>query len=117
MKYNLNRLQRYNTLTLQSELSASGIIASINGYGENSFSVITDEEEEADIIVRAHIAKSDMQHDSDIDGAEKDEMIDQVIGQNRGIIKALILCINDGSIVPGANISNAALKVAIKSKL
>lgn len=45
-----------------------------------------------------------------------DEIYDGVI-QNQQVLKALVRCINDGSIVPGANVSNAALKTAIKVKM
>ena len=45
-----------------------------------------------------------------------DEIYDSVI-QNQQVLKALVLCINDGSIVPGADVSNTALKTAIKAKM
>ena len=44
------------------------------------------------------------------------EIYDQTI-QNQAVLKALVLCLNDGSIVPGANVTDAALKTAIKAKL
>ncbi len=44
------------------------------------------------------------------------EVYDQMMKSNR-LLKALVLCINDGSIVPGARVSNTALKAAIKEKL
>lgn len=44
------------------------------------------------------------------------EIYDSVI-QNQKVLKALVLCLNDGSIVPGANVSNAALKTSIKAKM
>ena len=45
-----------------------------------------------------------------------DEIYDQTI-QNQRLLKALVLCLNDGSIVPGANVSGADLKTAIKAKM
>ena len=45
-----------------------------------------------------------------------DEIYDQVI-QNRKVFKAYVLAINDGSIVPGSNMTNAALKTAVKAKM
>lgn len=45
-----------------------------------------------------------------------DEIYSQAL-QNSRVLKALVLCINDGSIVPGANASKAALKAAIKAKM
>lgn len=44
------------------------------------------------------------------------EIYDQTM-QNQALLKALVLCINDGSITPGANASGAALKAAIKAKM
>lgn len=44
------------------------------------------------------------------------EIYDQAI-KNSKVLKALILSINDGSIVPGANVSGAVLKTAIKAKM
>ena len=45
-----------------------------------------------------------------------DEIYDQVM-QNQKVLKAFALCINDGSIVPGVNVSGAVLKAAVKSKM
>jgi len=45
-----------------------------------------------------------------------DEIYDQVM-QQQAVLKAFALCINDGSIVPGANVSGAALKAAVKAKM
>jgi hypothetical protein len=45
-----------------------------------------------------------------------DEIYDQTI-QNQQVLKALAVCLNDGSIVPGANVSGAVLKTAIKAKM
>ena len=45
-----------------------------------------------------------------------EEIYDQVM-QNQAVFKAFALCINDGTIVPGSNISNAALKTAVKAKM
>jgi len=42
-----------------------------------------------------------------------DEIYDQVI-QNQKVLKAYVLAINDGSIIPGSNMTNAALKAAVK---
>ncbi len=44
------------------------------------------------------------------------EIYDQTI-QNQQVLKALALCLNDGSIVPGAYVTGAALKTAIKAKM
>ena len=49
-------------------------------------------------------------------GPTHDEIYDQVM-KNQKVFKAFALCINDGSIVPGANVSNAALKAAVKAKM
>jgi hypothetical protein len=46
---------------------------------------------------------------------EKDEAVNGALSQ-RGL-KAFIKCVDDGSIVPGANVGNAALKAAIKAKM
>lgn len=45
-----------------------------------------------------------------------DEVYNQTL-QNNKLLKALILCLNDGSIVPGANVSGASLRNAIKAKM
>ncbi len=45
-----------------------------------------------------------------------DEVYDEVI-QSQKVLKAFVLCINDGTIIPGANVSGAELKIAIKSKM
>jgi hypothetical protein len=37
--------------------------------------------------------------------------------QNNQIIKAVVLSINDGTLVPGANASNAELKAIIRAKM
>jgi len=47
--------------------------------------------------------------------AEKDELA-QIILNEPGL-KAYALCINDGTIVPGANMTAAQLKAAVKAKL
>lgn len=46
---------------------------------------------------------------------EKDARAQNVL-DNHGL-KAFIFCINDGSIVPGANVTAAQLKAAIKAKM
>ena len=45
-----------------------------------------------------------------------DEIYDQTM-QNQKLLKAFVLCINDGSIIPNTNVSGAALKAAIKAKM
>ena len=45
-----------------------------------------------------------------------EEIYDQTM-QNSKVIKGLVLALNDGSIVPGTNMTNAALKAAIKAKM
>ena len=47
--------------------------------------------------------------------AEKDAIASQIT--ERGLLRAYVLAINDGSIVPGSNMGGAALKAAIKAKL
>ena len=47
--------------------------------------------------------------------AEKDAIASQIT--ERGLLRAYVLAINDGSIVPGSNMTGAALKSAIKAKL
>lgn len=37
--------------------------------------------------------------------------------KNQSLLKAFVMCINDGSIVPGANVNGAQLKAAIKDKM
>ena len=44
------------------------------------------------------------------------EIYDQVI-KNQKVLKAFVLAINDGTLVPGANVSGAALKATIKAKM
>ncbi len=44
------------------------------------------------------------------------EIYDQVM-QNQRVLKAYALAINDGSVVPGSNMTNAALKAAVVAKL
>lgn len=45
-----------------------------------------------------------------------DEIYDQVI-QNQKVLKGYVLAINDGSIVPGSNMTGAQLKAAVKAKM
>ncbi len=45
-----------------------------------------------------------------------DEIYDRTILQQR-VLKALVLALNDGSIVPGANVAPATLKTAVKAKM
>ena len=45
-----------------------------------------------------------------------DEIYDQVI-QNEKVFKGYVLAVNDGSIVPGSDMTNAALKAAVKAKM
>lgn len=45
-----------------------------------------------------------------------EEIYDQTI-QNRRAFKAYVLAVNDGSIVPGSNMTNAALKAAVIAKM
>jgi hypothetical protein len=45
-----------------------------------------------------------------------DEIYDQVL-QNQKVFKAYVLAVNDGSIVPGSNMTNAQLKAAVKAKM
>ena len=49
-------------------------------------------------------------------GPTNEEIYNQVM-KNQKVLKAFVLCINDGSIIPGANMSNAALKTAIRDKM
>lgn len=37
--------------------------------------------------------------------------------QNQAVLKAVVLSLNDGTFVPGANLSNTDLKTIIKSKM
>lgn len=48
--------------------------------------------------------------------SDEKDAIANIIMTEPGLV-AFIKCINDGSIVPGANASNAALKAAIRGKL
>ena len=45
-----------------------------------------------------------------------DEIYDLAI-QNQKVLKAVVLSINDGTLVPGANVSNAALKTTVKANM
>ncbi len=45
-----------------------------------------------------------------------DEIYDQVI-KNQKVLKAVVLSINDGTLVPGANVSNAALKTTVRANM
>ena len=45
-----------------------------------------------------------------------DEIYDHVI-QKEKVLKAYVLAVNDGSIVPGSNMTNAQLKAAVKAKM
>ncbi len=49
-------------------------------------------------------------------GPTNDEIYDQVM-QNQKTLKAFVKCVNTGAIVPGANVSNAALKAAVVSEM
>ena len=48
--------------------------------------------------------------------ATLDEIYDQTI-LNQRVLKALALALNDGSFVPGDNLTNAALKAIVKAKM
>ena len=45
-----------------------------------------------------------------------DQIYDQVI-QNQKVFKGYVLAVHDGSIVPGSNMTGAALKAAVKAKM
>ncbi len=45
-----------------------------------------------------------------------DEIYDQVI-QNQRVFKGYVLAVNDGSIVPGSNMTGVQLKAAVKAKM
>ncbi len=45
-----------------------------------------------------------------------DEIYDEVI-KNQRVFKAYVLAVNDGSIVPGSNMTGVALKAAVKDKM
>ena len=45
-----------------------------------------------------------------------DEIYDQVIA-NQKVFKGYVLAVNDGSIVPGSNMTGPALKAAVKAKM
>lgn len=49
-------------------------------------------------------------------GPTLDELYDDVM-KNQRVLKALALCLNDGTIIPGANVSGAILKAAIKVRM
>ncbi len=46
----------------------------------------------------------------------KDEIYARSL-RNSKVLKAVILSLNDGTLIPGANVSNAELKAIIKAKL
>ena len=45
-----------------------------------------------------------------------DEIYDRVI-QNRKVFKGYVLAVNDGSIVPGSNMTGPQIKAAVKAKM
>lgn len=45
-----------------------------------------------------------------------DEIYDNVI-QREKVLNAIILSLNDGTLIPGANISNAAIKAVIRNNM
>ena len=45
-----------------------------------------------------------------------DEIYDIAI-KNQKVLKAVVLSINDGTLVPGANVSNAVLKATVKANM
>lgn len=45
-----------------------------------------------------------------------DQIYDQVI-QNQKVFKGYVLAVNDGSIVPGSNMTGVQLKAAVKAKM
>ena len=45
-----------------------------------------------------------------------DEIYDRVI-QNQPVFKGYVLALNDGSIVPGSNMTGAEIKAAVKAKM
>ena len=45
-----------------------------------------------------------------------DEIYDAVI-RSQKVLRAVVLSINDGTLVPGANVSGAALKVIVKANM
>ena len=45
-----------------------------------------------------------------------DEIYDRVI-KNQKVFKGYVLAVNDGSIVPGSNMTGAQLKTAVKAKM
>jgi len=49
-------------------------------------------------------------------GPTLDDIYDQTI-LNQQVLKALALALNDGSFVPGDNLTNAALKAIVKAKM
>jgi len=67
----------------------------------------------------ADIATYTAEHDAARPGEEKDEEIAAMLADKGAfrVLKAVVLALNDGSLAPGANVSNAALKAAIKAKM
>ena len=114
MKYNLTT-ERYETSTLQAELTTAGLTAHINGHGDKCFNVICDDEAAADVVVQAHLAKTNAEHDASIDDADKDRKVD--FSNVDPFLKAYVLAVNDGSIVPGSNMTPLQLKTEIRKKL
>lgn len=122
MKYNLTGLQRYDTQTLQRELNAAAVVASINGHGDKSLDVVTGDEAAADVVVQAHLSKSGAQHDSDIDDANKDGHIEIGLENGRTILKAISLTFLDEINVLRADAglparTSSQFKSAVKAKL
>ena len=72
-------------------------------------------EEEADIIAEWD-ANSQPKTQAEID-AENDQMITDFISQNRNIMKAIVIALNKGTLIPGANVKPAELKAIIKAEL
>ena len=49
--------------------------------------------------------------------AENDQMITDFISQNRNIMKAIVIALNKGTLIPGAGVTGAELKAIIKAEL
>ncbi len=54
--------------------------------------------------------------DTPVPPPTNDEIYDTVI-QNEKVLKAVVLSLNDGTLVPGAGVSNAALKTIVKANM
>jgi len=108
--------QQYHTPLLLSELTTAALTCVINGHGPSSFTITSDDlKTSIDTVVNTHINRSTAAHDAAVLDYTNDQIVD--FGNVDKFLTAYSLCLNDGTIVPGAAHTNAYLKAAVKAKL